>query len=43
MKHLKRVTLQQAQAKDSDGAEVMFFQLYFTILAFMISAAMGDK
>ncbi|HNR30060.1 MAG TPA: hypothetical protein PKI11_04150 [Candidatus Hydrogenedentes bacterium] len=41
MKHLKRITLQQAQAKD--GEEIIFFQLYFTVLAFMISAALGDK
>lgn len=43
MKHLKQITLRQAQAKDMDGAEMMFFQLYFTVLAFMISAAIGDK
>ena len=43
MKHFKRITVRQAMGKDSDGAEMMFFQLYFTVLAFMLSAAFGYK
>lgn len=43
MKHFKKITVRQATAKDDDGAEMMFFQLYFTVLAIMLSAAFGGK
>lgn len=43
MRHFKRITMREAQAKDDSGAETLFFQIYFTVLAFMLSAAMGEK
>lgn len=43
MKHFKKITVRQAMSKEDDGAEMLFFQLYFTVLAFMLSAAFGAK
>ncbi len=42
MKHVKGITVAKAQAKD-DGAEAMFFQIYFSVIAMMFSAALGGK
>ena len=40
MRHLKKVTV--AKASDDIGAAI-FFQLYFTVLSIMLSAALGGK
>lgn len=39
MKHVQKISV----AKADSGAESIFFQLYFTVIAFMLSAAMGEK
>lgn len=41
MSHISTITA----AKDTkqDGAEFIFFQVFFTILGFMVSAIVGDK
>ena len=38
MRHVRRITVAKA-----DGAEALFFQLYFSVIAFMLSAAFGGK
>lgn len=41
MKHLKRVSLPGKAS--SDIGETMFFQMYFMVIAMMITAAMSGK
>ncbi len=43
MRHLKQVTAAKAVPKADDFAETAFFQLYFTVLSIMLTAAFSDK
>jgi len=38
MKHIKTLSVPKASAE-----ETIFFQLYFMVIAFMLSAAMSEK
>lgn len=42
MRHIRRITVSKAVTKDIDEPEeIMFFQLFFTVVTMMFSAAFG--
>ena len=42
MKHVRQISVARAEAKD-DGAEALFFQLYFYVIGLILSAAITGK
>ena len=42
MKHVQRISVARADTK-ADGAEAIFFQLYFYVIGMILTAAVGGK
>jgi hypothetical protein len=43
MRHIQRISIAKAEAKQDDILAAVFFQFYFFILSIMLTAAFSDK
>jgi hypothetical protein len=43
MKHIQRISVARAEAKQDDIMAAVFFQFYFFIMSIMLTAAFSDK
>lgn len=43
MKHIQRISVARAEAKQDDILAAVFFQFFFLIMSIMMTAAFGDK